>query len=219
MKKLTVAVVALVFMGLSMTGPVQAGTDEALSRGIAHLQTEWARIKYQEANETRQIDAIHTLEEKASQLAKQFPNQAEPKIWEGIILATDAGIDQGFSALGKLKEARSLFETALKIDGTALQGSAYTSLGSLYYQVPGWPISFRDDGEAEKMLKKAVEINPDGIDPNFFYGDFLNMKGRTEEAKIYLNKALNAPDRPNRSLADAGRRQEIRAKLAELNQK
>ena len=69
------------------------------------------------------------------------------------------------------------------------------------------------------MLKKAIEINPDGIDSNFFYGDFLSMKGHAEEAKVYLNKALKAPNRPNRPLADAGRRQEIRAKLAELDQK
>ncbi|WP_169566403.1 hypothetical protein [Sneathiella limimaris] len=219
MKKLTFAFVSLVVMGLSFTSLVQAGPDDDLSRGITELQTEWARIKYQEANQARQIEAIHVLEEKASQLAKQFPKRAEPLIWEGIILATDAGIDQGFSALGKLKDARNLFETALEIDGAALEGSAYTSLGSLYYQVPGWPISFRDDGVAEKMLKKAVEINPDGIDPNFFYGDFLSKKNRAEEAKVYLTKALEAPSRPNRPLADAGRRQEIRAVLAELNQK
>jgi hypothetical protein len=58
----------------------------------------------------------------------------------------------------------------MAIDPRALQGSAYTSLGSLYYQVPGWPIGFGDDKRAEAMLLKALEINPDGIDPNYFYG-------------------------------------------------
>lgn len=219
MKKLIFAFVSFVVLGLAFTPFALAGLDDDLSRGISELQTEWARVKYQEANEEQQIKVIHELEVKAHQLSKQFPNRAEPMIWEGIILATDAGIDQGFAALGKLKDARNLFEMALKLDDSALEGSAYTSLGSLLYQVPGWPISFRDDGEAEKLLKKAVEINPDGIDPNFFYGDFLSKRKRPEEAKLYLKKALEAPSRPKRPLADAGRRQEIRAVLAELDQK
>jgi Tfp pilus assembly protein PilF len=100
-----------------------------------------------------------------------------------------------------------------------LDGSAHTSLGSLYYQVPGWPIGFGDDDEAEKHLKKAIQLNPNGIDSNFFYGDFLLQDDRYEEAKIYLSKALQAPDRPNRPLADAGRRQEIKAALAQIDQK
>jgi len=219
MRNLTRIFGGLIVSGSLLAGSVSAATTEELSQGIAELQTEWAQIKYQEANEERKIEKIHSLEQKARRLTDQFPSRAEPKIWEGIILATDAGIDQGFSALGKLKEARALFETALKLDGAALDGSGYTSLGSLYYQVPGWPISFRDDGEAEKLLKQAIEINPDGIDPNFFYGDFLKMRKRYDEARVYLNKALNSPSRPNRPLADEGRRQEIRAALAELDQK
>ncbi len=39
-----------------------------------------------------------------------------------------------------MKEARASLEAALKIAPEALDGSAYTSLGSLYYQVPGWPL-------------------------------------------------------------------------------
>jgi Tfp pilus assembly protein PilF len=45
--------------------------------------------------------------------------------------------------------------------------------GALYYQVPGWPIGFGDKDKANELLKKALALNPDGIDPNYFYGDFL----------------------------------------------
>ncbi len=46
------------------------------------------------------------------------------------------------------------------------------------------------------------------------------MQGnRYDEAKAYLNKALKAQNRPDRPLADAGRRQEIKAALAQINQK
>ena len=186
---------------------------------IAFLQQDWARIKYQVACEDAKLDAIHKLEDHAAKVSAAYPNRPEVLIWQGIILSTDAGIVKGISALGKVKKAKGLFETALRIDPTALDGSAYTSLGSLYYQVPGWPIGFGDNDKAEKNLKQALSLNPNGIDPNFFYGDFLLQDGRYDEAKAYLERALQAPARPGRELADAGRRQEIKAALAQVQEK
>lgn len=183
---------------------------------IVPLQQEWARIKYQIADEDAQLEAIHKLEGTAATVTATYPSRAEAKIWEAIILSTDAGIVKGISALGKVEKAKELLEASLKQDPKALDGSAHTSLGSLYYQVPGWPVAFGDDEEAEKHLKIALQMNPDGIDPNFFYGDFLIEDDRESEAKKYLERALMAPDRPGRELADAGRRQEIKAKLTEI---
>jgi len=111
-----------------------------------------------------------------------------------------------------------LFEKSITLDPTALDGSAYTSLGSLYYQVPPWPLAFGSDSKAEEFLKKALELNPDGIDPNYFYGDFLLQNNHYTEAKVYLEKALNAPERPGRASADAGRRAEIAKALNEIAQ-
>lgn len=199
--------------------PIAGQVVSPLEQEIALLQKEWAHIKYQISDEDRQLDAIHKLETQAASVTAKYPQNAEPKIWEGIILSTDAGIVKGLSALGKVEKAKELFETSLKQNPTALNGSAHTSLGSLYYQVPGWPVAFGDDEEAEKHLKQALQMNPNGIDPNFFYGDFLLQDNRYEEAKIYLSRALQAPDRPDRPLADAGRRQEIKAALAQIEQK
>ena len=125
---------------------------------------------------------------------------------------------RGISALGKVNDARDLFEKSIALDPTALDGSAYTSLGSLYYQVPPWPLAFGSDSKAEEFLKKALELNPDGIDPNYFYGDFLLQNDHYAEAKVYLEKALNAPERPSRASADAGRRAEIAKALNEIAQ-
>ncbi|MCB1530557.1 MAG: tetratricopeptide repeat protein [Rhodospirillales bacterium] len=186
---------------------------------VAVLQKEWARIKYQVADEDSQVEALQRLGQQAAQVSAAYPDAPEPKIWEGIILSTEAGIEGGLGALDKVKKAKGLFEASLKQNPNALEGSAYTSLGSLYYQVPGWPVGFGDDEEAEKNLKQALQINPNGIDPNFFYGDFLLEDGRYDEAKVYMERALRAPDRPSRPLADAGRRQEIKAALAKINEK
>ncbi|MFW5386410.1 MULTISPECIES: hypothetical protein [unclassified Yersinia (in: enterobacteria)] len=48
-----------------------------------------------------------------------------------------------------VKDAKVKLELAIKLDANALDGSAYTSLGTLYYQVPGWPIGFGDKKQAE----------------------------------------------------------------------
>jgi Tfp pilus assembly protein PilF len=98
----------------------------------------------------------------------------------------------------------------------ALQGSAYTSLGALYYSVPGWPVGFGDDELAEELLQKALVQNPDGIDSNYFYGSFLVTEKRYVEARQYLQKAQQAAPREGRALADAGRKQEIVEALASI---
>lgn len=211
--------------GSNPAQPAQAQSSPALQaevpqdpviEQVRYLQTEWAKIKYQVPDQDTQLSLIRKLEQHAAKVTATYPDRPEPKIWEGIILSTDAGIDGGIGALGTVKKAKALLEEAMKIDPKALDGSAYTSLGSLYYKVPGWPVAFGDNDEAEKYLEMALKINPTGIDPNFFYGDFLIEDERPDEAKAYLEKALMAPDRPGRELADAGRRQEIKAKLAEI---
>ena len=183
-----------------------------LDVAIHDLQKQWAIANYETAEDD--LDkAFEALTVKAEQTVAQFPDQAEPLVWNAIIVSSDAGKNGGFGALGKVKKARKLLLEAEKINPDALNGSIYTSLGSLYYQVPGWPIGFGDDDEAEKYLQKALAMNPDGIDPNYFYGDFLLDQGKSDEAIVYFNKALNAPARAARPLADKGRRGEIEEKL------
>ncbi|MDQ7078414.1 MAG: tetratricopeptide repeat protein [Robiginitomaculum sp.] len=73
--------------------------------------------------------------------------------------------------------------------------------------------------KARANLKQALAINPDGIDANYFYGDFLLRRKKYDEAIAAFEHALDAPARPNRPIADEGRRKEIEAKLAEAKAK
>jgi tetratricopeptide (TPR) repeat protein len=184
-----------------------------LSDDISQLQQEWARIKYQ-ASESEQEKLYEALADRASALTAHYPGKAEPLIWEGIILSTWAGAKGGLGALSLAKQSRQQLEAAIALDPEALQGSAYTSLGTLYFKVPGWPIGFGDTEKAEELLKQALAINPDGIDPNFFYGEFLLEEDRYAESVAVLNHALRAAPRPDRPLADAGRKAEIQDTLA-----
>jgi tetratricopeptide (TPR) repeat protein len=92
-------------------------------------------------------------------------------------------------------------------------------MATLYAKVPGWPIGFGDKARAEELFKKSLAINPDGIDPNFLFGEYLAESGRVSEARRYLEIALKAPPRPGRDLADSGRRQEVRALLENSTRK
>lgn len=182
---------------------------------LEHIQQRWAQIQYQFPEDDKE-KAFEALAKEAETFVADFPGRAEPLIWQGIVLSTYAGAKGGLGALGLVKEARASLEAALKIDPEALDGSAYTSLGSLYYQVPGWPLGFGDDEKARKYLQKSLAINPEGIDINYFYGDFLAEQGEPQRARVYLEKVLVVPPRPGREVADAGRRAEARKLLDTL---
>jgi tetratricopeptide (TPR) repeat protein len=200
-------------IALLVTGLVHAATPEELVRPI---QEQWAEIKYK-TPEKQQEEAYNKLAQQARKLSEQNPGVAEVLIWEGIVLSSEAGAKGGLGALGLAKEAKAKLEEAMKINDKALAGSAYTSLATLYAKVPGWPIGFGDKERAEEFFRKSLTLNPAGIDPNFFYGEYLIDRSRVGEAKPYLEAALKAPARPGRELADSGRRQEVQALLAKLN--
>lgn len=190
-----------------------------LQTQLQEIQTDWARTNYLTESQDRKAAELEALAARAAVFERNFPGRAEPLIWHGIVLSSLAGAKGGLGALSVAKQARAKLEAALKVDPTALEGSAYTSLGTLYSKVPGLPIGFGDDDKARKMLQTALKHNPDGIDPNYFYGEFLLEHGAYTEAVQTLRKALAAPPRPNRELADQGRRREIEALLAKAQQK
>jgi tetratricopeptide (TPR) repeat protein len=190
---------------------VAAPVDDA----VTELQRDWEVIRYQTPAAERE-KRFEALAVRAHQASESFPGRSEPLVWEGIVVSSLAGEKGGLGALSLVKQAKSIYERAIGIDGNALDGSAYNSLGVLYYKVPGWPLGFGDTAKAKELLLKALALNPKGIDPNFFYGEFLVETGHVDEAVVYLEQALQAPPRPGRHIADTGRRVEVRALLAKI---
>jgi len=182
---------------------------------VVRLQARWAEIRYRLPDD-QQARALAELGDEAERQLADHPDSAERLIWAGIVRSSQAGAEGGLGALGLVKQARRHLEAALAQDPLALEGSAYTSLGALYYQVPGWPLGFGDDDKAEWHLRRALAINPDGLDSLYFWGDYLHQQGRDTEARQALEKALQAPPRPGRELADDGRREEVRHLLSRL---
>jgi tetratricopeptide (TPR) repeat protein len=190
--------------------------DPAFDSELRAIQQAWAQVNYETPAGDPRKEAFDALEKRAESFTKQHPGRAEALIWEGIIESSYAGAKGGLGALGLAKEARGNLEAALKIDPGALNGSAYTSLGTLYYRVPGFPLGFGDHDKARELLKQALKINPDGIDPNYFYADFLVEEGEYAAALPYLEKAARAPARPGREVADRGRHADIAALTAKV---
>lgn len=211
---MTAMLAAAVFAQLLPLAAGAAGVEES----VAELQREWEVIRYQTAPTERE-KRFEALAAQARKVSEASPGRSEPLVWEGIIVSSWAGERGGLGALGLVKQARALYEEAIRIDGDVLDGSAYNSLGVLYYKVPGWPVGFGDKAKAKELLQKALALNPKGIDPNFFYGEYLLEMKQPDQAATYLERAIQAPARPGRQVADAGRREEARALLEKAKNK
>jgi len=208
-------------MGVSLAagGAVQASDNATMDADIQRIEHQWAHITYEVKDSDAQLSQIDALSKEAATVAARYPGRAEPIIWQGIVTSEEAAIASIFTALGYAKDARALFEKAEKIDAKALDGAVPMSLGTLYDRVPGFPVGFGDSDKARKYLEEAIAESPNGLDSNFFYGDFLLQQGEYQKAKQVLSHALEAPANPDRPVWDKGRRAEVRGLLAKIDAK
>lgn len=213
-RRLLLAMAAGTLAGIAAMLPAAAHAA-TVEEAVIELQHDWEVIKYQTPAAERE-KRFETLATQAHRVSESFAGRPEPLIWEGIIVASWAGEKGGLGALSLVKRAKALYESAIQMDGNALEGSAYASLGVLYYRVPGWPLGFGDKDKARELLLKALTLNPKGIDPNFFYGELLSETKQPAEAVTFLERALQAPPRPGRQISDTGRREEIRVLLEKI---
>jgi tetratricopeptide (TPR) repeat protein len=208
MKKIIISLFFLMFS--------QTAFSASMMEQVSAIQKQWAVIKYQ-TDEDSQSEAYEELIIQADALIESYPNQAEPLIWSAIVYSSYAGAVGGLKSVTKalpaVKQSRDLLLQAETIDSNALGGSVMTTLGALYYQVPGWPLAFGDKKKAREYLEKGVQINENGLAANYFYGDFLLDRKEYTKAVNVLEHALAAPPLDQRPVADQGRREEIQALL------
>lgn len=196
-------------------GPLAASE---LSNSLASLENEWATTYYQ-ASETQQRQTYPQLLNKAAELVKRYPQSTEPKIWLATVMVSNAALESSLTVLATLDEAKDLLEESIRQNPSALNGAAYLTLGTLYYRVPGWPVSFGDNQAAEQMLKTSLQINPHGVDANYFYGDYLLRQERIAEAEAYFRKATQVSVRKQQLLNDMQLQKDAKSALANIHQK
>jgi len=213
MKSMTA--LALIF-GFSLNVYANSLASNDFDQALLALQHQWAETNYAKGKKIKK-SAFIALQEKSTELTTAYPKQAEAWIWRGIVQSSYAGFKGGLGSISLVDDAKDSLEKAITIDENALKGAAHTSLGILYLKVPGWPVSFGDDDESEKHLKTALEMNPTGIDVNYFLAQFYIEQDDYTKAKQHLISASLAPARPGRQDADAFRHDEINALLLEVN--
>ena len=195
---------------------VPAQAADAAAAEVHRLQSTWEAIKFgvpEGDEQTRKMDA---LGEDADAVAARFPDSVEVQIWDGIITSERASMASMFSALGLAKRARDILEQANKAAPAKLDAGAPTSLGVLYYRVPGFPVGFGDKVKARQLLEQAVKLAPTGLDAWYFYGDFLYEQKEYAKAAEAFRHALSLPQHPDRPAWDKNRRLVIEERLASI---
>ena len=189
----------------------QSALASSMADRMSRIEAAWVDTSHA-VSESGKKNIFLQLSEDISEVVNAFPSKAEPLILKSSILLTMAEDAPSFKALGLVKQAKELLTQAIEIDPEARDGSALVTIGVLFYKVPGWPIAFGDDDEAETYLLKALEVNPDGVTSNYFYAEFLLEQGENEQALSYLNKALDAKIDPENTSFKIKARQKDKAK-------
>jgi tetratricopeptide (TPR) repeat protein len=208
----------LLFIVLAIAGfhVAAAQAADAAAAEVHRLQSTWEAIKFGVPEGDEQTKKMNALGEDADAVAVRFPDSVEVLIWDGIITSERASMASMFSALGLATRARDVLEQAYKMAPAKLDAGAPTSLGVLYYRVPGFPVGFGDKAKARELLEQAVKLAPTGLDAWYFYGDFLYEQKEYSKAAETFRHALTLPQHPDRPVWDKNRRLVIEERLASI---
>jgi len=209
----------LIALLVAGSGTVCSQAADGLSPEVRRLQTRWESIKFGVPEGDDQTHQMNALGEEADAVATRLAGMPEALIWDGIITSERASMASTFYALGFAKRARDILEQAHNLDPARLDAGATTSLGVLYYRVPGFPIGFGDKAKARQLLEQAIKLAPNGLDAWYFYGDFLYAQNEFPKAAAAFQHALKIPTHPDRPLWDKNRRLVIEELLAKIESK
>lgn len=204
-----------------------AGVEPALSAEVQYIEDEWGRIKFDmKQGSGQQLRQMDELGKQADALAERYPDQPAALTWAGIVLSERASliieskpVTGGIKALGLAKQAKSVLERSYEIDPTALGAAAATTLGTLYYRVPAFPVGFGNMEKARALLEEAVRIAPDSLDTIYYYADFLISNNQLPQARAALQRALAIPQDTSRPNWDRKRRLVIENLLEKIRNK
>lgn len=167
---------------------------------INSIESEWANVFYHLSKTDDMAKKEYSrLISKAQHLGMRYPDATEPVFWEANILASRAEHENIFTALASINTAKTLLKKVIQKDASTLGGAALVTLSILYYEMP---LIYNDSSMAERYLKQALKINPNGVDPNYYYAEFLRSIDKIMLAIKYYKFVLSATVRSEQQFAD-----------------
>lgn len=199
----------ILLIGTCAAKATSTSQNEISATQLLALKDKWQIAFYTLDNKKEKIKALRQLEKQASEIVARYPEETEPKLWWGIILSSEASLIRNISVLKKAEQSRDLFLEVINTNPEIMGGAAYTMLGTLYHQLPGWPFAYGDDKKAEQYFIKALKVNPDNMNSNFQYASFLADNKRYKDALVYITQAERSKARKGYELADQKTQQDI----------
>lgn len=213
------AVALLLACGVaSLAVAAPAGTSQ-LDEDVLAVANDWARVKYLSNSDDERQRNMELVGAKADELAQRYPDQPKALIWDGIVTSERASLTWGIAALNFASRARDVLLKAESMNPKAADAGAPTSLGVLYYRVPGFPFGWGDKDKARAYLEEAVKNAPDGRDAHYFYADFLYEQGDYRKAEYELKQGLSSPAHPERPIWDKYFPKVMQGLLAKVQEK
>ncbi len=198
----TTAATLLLASGAASAAMAASGTNGQFEKDVLAVANDWARVKYLSNSDDERAQNMEAVGAKADELAQKYPDRPEALIWDGIVTSERASLTWGVTALNLASTARDILLRAESMDPSAADAGAPTSLGVLYYRVPGFPLGWGDKDKARAYLEEAVKNAPNGRDAHYFYADFLFEQGEYKLAERELKQGLSSPAHPERPVWD-----------------
>lgn len=88
------------------------------------------------------------------------PTSAAGHYYLAITVGKLADLKRNLAAYGMVKEVEREFHKARELDERFCHAGPDRSLGLLYHQAPGWPMSVGSRSKARKHLERAAELAP-----------------------------------------------------------
>lgn len=192
---------------------------ERLAADHHNFEAAWklARARYWLGNHLPEGERKTTLETgiaaARTAIAVQ-PQRPEGHFWMAAnmgALAESFGLRQGLKYRGEIK---SELLTVLKLDPAFQQGSADRALGRWYYRVPGLLGGSKE--KSEEHLRRSLQYNPNSTASHYFLAETLIARNRDADAKVELQRVLDAPLDPVWAPEDREWKEKARQLLAPL---
>ena len=140
---------------------------------------------------------------RAQKLCKAYPDDARACALSGMIQTFYASQVSSLEGIKVAKQARDDLQHALAMDPHVFKGDAYAELAQLYHKTPGWPFSFGSQVMAERLLTKALEVDPQGLMTNLRCGEiWFDLKHFPEAKKCFEVAFAALPDGIQQSRLD-----------------